>query len=42
MSESQQPTRTGQFGRISPPDEAWLAKQLDLFSGTARRTYRLD
>jgi len=27
MSESQQPTRPGQFGRISPPDGAWLAKQ---------------
>ena len=27
MSESQPPTRPGQFGRISPPDAAWLAKQ---------------
>jgi hypothetical protein len=42
MSVSPQPTRPGQFGRSFPLDAAWLAKQLDLFSGTARRTYRLD
>ena len=44
-----QPTR---FGRIRPPDEAWLAKQPPepilepelpiMFSSTARRAYRLD
>ncbi len=27
MSSSKQPARVGQFGRIYPPDEAWLAQQ---------------